>query len=105
MKVECTKQECPALDCAPEVAVFPKALSCCKVCPPKKEIDPDTINDAVAQYRGPSESEILSAGGCRFRKELHENGAEWSHRIEPFGYIPCVSCSCMVSSLIDISLK
>lgn len=87
--------------------MYPQPLSCCKACPPKKEIDPDIINDAVAQYseqnRGPSEAEVLAAGGCMFRDELRENGAEWNHRMEPFGYIPCISCTCLVRSSFRVA--
>jgi chordin len=103
LTVECTREKCPTLNCSPEEAVYPRPLSCCKVCPPKKAIDPDTINDDVAQFdtqnqnKKPTETEVLGAGGCKFRDELHTNGEEWNHRIEPFGYIPCVVCSCRVS--------
>jgi len=101
LTVECTREKCPVLNCAPEEAVYPRPLSCCKVCPPKKEIDPDTIADDVAAWevtkRGPSEKEVLDAGGCKFRNELRTNGEEWTPRLEPFGFTPCIVCSCRVS--------
>lgn len=51
----------------------------------------------VEIQQGPTEAEILASGGCKFRGELHTNGEEWNHRIEPFGYTPCIICSCRVS--------
>lgn len=99
---ECTREKCAPLNCPSDQAIYPRPLACCKVCPPKKAIDPDTMHDDVAQFdlqrQAPSETEVLAAGGCKFREALYKNGEEWSHRIEPFGNIPCVMCSCRVSS-------
>ncbi|CAG7818918.1 unnamed protein product [Allacma fusca] len=93
LTVECTREKCPTLSCAPEEAVYPRALACCKVCPPKKTVE-EIFMDERDQKKGPSEAEILAAGGCKFRQELHTNGEEWNHRLEPFGFIPCVVCTC-----------
>lgn len=102
--MECTQQECPQLDCPEKDAILENPLDCCKKCPPKKEIFEDV------HTVGKTERQILEEGGCKFQKNLYMNGEVWKHRVEPFGEIPCVECSCTVSlivftSVIPISYK
>ncbi|CAG7822063.1 unnamed protein product [Allacma fusca] len=93
LTVECVRENCPILSCVPEEAMYPRPLACCKICSPEKIIN-EIFMDESGQMKGPTEAEILAAGGCKFRQELHTNGEEWNHRFEPFGYIPCVMCAC-----------
>ena len=44
-----------------------------------------------------SEADIVAAGGCRFKGDVFENGEEWHPRIQPWGEMRCINCSCKVS--------
>ena len=81
-------------------------MACCKQCPTPATTPVSTIvstavtKDSLilgeeAQMR--SEADIVAAGGCRFKGDVFENGEEWHPRIQPWGEMRCINCSCKVS--------
>mgnify|MGYP003349458494 CR=1 FL=1 len=101
LKVECTKQTCPALNCPDSEAYRPDPMACCKQCPTAPSTSAPIVPPAnkellgeEAQARG--EVDILSSGGCRFKGDVFENGEEWHPRIQPWGEMRCINCNCKV---------
>jgi hypothetical protein len=43
-----------------------------------------------------TDAEVLAAGGCDWRGDVHENGATWNPRVLPYGEMNCVDCKCKV---------
>ncbi|NP_001310761.1 dorsal-ventral patterning protein Sog-like precursor [Parasteatoda tepidariorum] len=100
LTVKCDRITCPALTCAEKDAYREQDNDCCKKCPNSVltkaiVIIPPSVGHLGDQSGEKSTvKEILNAGGCKFRGQVHRNGDEWHPTIEPYGAEKCVKCHC-----------
>ena len=120
LTVTCSRQACPRLDCPREQQVRPDDLACCKVgiykgrspsvfdltgffslqvcgppptTKPPKAFDPEQPQDGGVER---TDFDVLAEGGCEWKNEVHENGHVWNPRVQPYGEVRCVQCTCKV---------
>nr|AMY99573.1 chordin [Novocrania anomala] len=81
-KFNCTRMECPKLDCTDKESIRKEETDCCRVCPDKKS----KPKDEQAQRDNP--------GGCIVSEVFYENGSEWHPKVQHIGTMKCVTCKC-----------
>lgn len=101
LTVECHKEQCPELDCAPSEAVRPGPLACCKTCPAKVA---EVVKSGIVSHefgelsdmgRVRTGIDVLAEGGCSWKKgQYRDNGATWHPTVMPWGEMKCVLCAC-----------
>lgn len=91
LTVNCTRITCQPLSCAEKDAYREHHMACCKVCP-RVEVEENEGQGDQGQQK--SSEEEISYGGCRFRNEVVPNGKEWHPRVQPFGEMQCITCTC-----------
>ncbi|KAJ8022077.1 Chordin [Holothuria leucospilota] len=80
----CTRVICPPVNCDNPVRLRPD--DCCFTCPAEPEQpvqEPDTILQADEVEKG-----------CTFNGDFFMHGRQWHPYVNPFGRMPCITCSC-----------
>ncbi|KFM80976.1 Dorsal-ventral patterning protein Sog, partial [Stegodyphus mimosarum] len=100
LMVKCERITCPPLSCTEKESYRDHPRACCKKCPNSVSVKSTLlISTSVGQLgdQGGEKlmaKEILAAGGCKYRGQVHYNGDEWHPLLEPYGLENCVKCHC-----------